>query len=279
MTVYRTLLQKLGQYKTRKQGQEFIFSCPKCKRLKFEVNFKKRLFNCFRCGWSGGIYQLYGYFKLSSSKFQPILTKSNPIETKEITIPKYMDTSHFSWKERKYLFDRGLDFQRTYDLKWGLSSDPKYRNRVMIPIIEDGKIVCYTARAVLPAMNPKELFPKAEVANKSHFLYNYDGISARDEVIVVEGIFDCEHLVKLGHKSVAILGSKISETQIGKLLGKKPLSVTLMFDGDSAGIKGQIEAYASISKRYSGHVYMCKLPFERDPDELTKDEIETLLRG
>lgn len=272
------IVRRLGDYSLRKGGTEYIFSCVWCGRKKLEVNFNKGRFNCLRCKEGGSVRWLAKRLKLGGADLRhqvasEIFNKAfySEIKSKEISIPGYDGSLYYNSEISRYIKERGVDIYRACRLGWGSTSDINLYGRLIIPIFEQGKIVCYVARSVNGCL-PKEICPPSTVVNRSHFLYNLDEIREGDRVILVEGIFGCEAVLKMGHKCVASMGSNLSDVQVGKLVATRPRSINIMYDGDLAGRKGATEAFSKIFKRFSKGVYIVKLPDGKQPDTLTSEE-------
>lgn len=285
------LVKKLGSYTLRK-NTEYAFRCGFCNdhRKRLDVNLKKGLFYCFHCRRSGIIQELLGtvgqeYSRKFVTKINLEKYKSQRLE--ECKMPKGFHTLTELFKKGeilsflpKFKIERDLSYTRMSDYSWGYcEGNWRMKDRLIIPIIEDRKTVCWIARAV-NGSKPKELSPEASLANKSHFLYNLDGISEGDTVLLVEGIFDAERMIQYGYKAVAALGSNLSDIQVGKLLAKKLKRIYIMFDGDSAGEKGTWDAFKKLSARTSSTeiTAVVKRYPGRDPDELSKEEVQEIIR-
>ena len=285
----QAIVKRIGPY--RKREDEFDFKCPKCKDYKnrLTVNFKKRVYNCFNCGWSGTLLSLLSFLGITDFVSSPLPGTKEEADywlgeyPKRIEIPAFyplpkgprtlMEAKAFAFLEK-----RGIKNWQLITFGVGLSKDLRYRGRVVIPIYEGGMVVCYTARAFLPDLEPKELFPPSSLSKKGNFLYGLDRISKGDSIILVEGIFDCEALVRYGYKSVAVMGSHLSRVQAGKVLAKYPKEIKILFDSDSAGEQGAKDAKVEIlSRGYPGVVEIITLPDQRDPDELTELELKKIL--
>jgi hypothetical protein len=285
---------KLGKGTPRKNGQEIIYKCPWCKKPKLEVNYNKLVFNCFRCSKGGSLNQLGA--KLSeigcndaiygSLAFTKIIARDLP-QNRKIDLPNIKTVESYcqSFTINRlaandaallYLSGRGLDMADVLTYKMWTSDEYKFRNRIIIPIIEHNKPVCWVARAYDGSL-PKEVSPKASESNKSHYVFNLDSVKLGSCLVIVEGIFDCIHLDKRGYNAVSIMGSNLSDTQAGKILSKRPSGIVLMYDGDEAGRKGWIKAHQLFSKRCAVPIYTIRLPHGKDPDQLTVTDLETLL--
>lgn len=286
MNLLNELKKKLGDFYIRKEV-ELVFKCFKCNRVKLEVNLNKRIYHCFRCGIGGTLLSLFKLLDMQSLErsaelsFEYKTEEIRPSSAVEIPGFKSFDfqfgTLNFKEDEgiESFLDSRGVSMPTAALRGWGTSADPKFIGRIIIPIWENSRIVCYVARNIHKE-GPKELSPPSEVSNRSHFLYNLDSIRENEDIVLVEGIFDCEAVVRAGFDAVAVMGCHISEIQVGKLLAKSPKSISLMFDNDEAGRLGAARAFRDIGKRFC----MQNIFFVRaraDPDELTVDEIKECL--
>jgi len=286
--ILSALTRKLGKYYLRK-GVEYAFKCPFCNekrenKYKLDVNLKLGVYHCHRCGQSGkvvnGLLRELGESEWVSHGPAP---SPNPIsQDVEISLPKgaklFQDGEKDAVLLNVLLSSKGLDYK--IGKSWYQTDDIfSLRHRVIIPIIEGGKIVCWVARTLTGEI-PKEISPPSTISNKSHFVYGLDDIIEGDTLVIVEGIFDCEKVKSCGYKCVSILGSHISDIQIGKILAKSPSEIFLLFDGDTAGREGARNANTRIIERNPSmfwRVVECSLPEDKDPDDLTRIELENLL--
>ena len=272
------LASKLGAYTTRKRGEEVIFACPRCHREKLEVNQHRELFNCFRRGYSGTLKKILDDLNIEPWKVIEVASIKSPIlvELQPITIPKFrpllLNISYGFASIYTFLKSKGISDYLAHSWGWGISDDLNLRGRLIIPILEDRLIMSYVARSV-DGREPKEI----SGPNKSHFLYNLDGINEGDNVVLVEGIFDCEALRRLELKAAAVLGSNISDIQVGKVLAKRPKSITLVYDGDTAGREGTLKAFEKFHKRNAELIYCVWLPDDKDPDEMLSEDLRRMI--
>ncbi|MFH0823858.1 MAG: DNA primase [Pseudomonadota bacterium] len=117
-----------------------------------------------------------------------------------------------------------------------------FRSRIMIPIRDLGQGVVAFGGRILGEGEPKYLnSPESSVFHKKELLFGLD--SARESirreanVVLVEGYFDQISLRIRGLENVvAPLGTSLGKEQV-KLLRRFTHSVTLVFDGDEAGVR------------------------------------------
>ncbi|KKK86282.1 hypothetical protein LCGC14_2764810, partial [marine sediment metagenome] len=133
---------------------------------------------------------------------------------------------------KRYLKHRGLT-EKTME-RFGLSwcSRGRWRNRIIIPV-ED---LFFAARTVEPHAIPPYLYPKG--CTKSHGLL---GFPKGPEIVVVEGPMDAMMWQQWDIPAAAILGGSMSQAQAKRII-RQYRKVTLCFDGDDAGRKGQKQA-------------------------------------
>lgn len=182
----------------------------------------------------------------------------------------------------EYLLDAGLVVQR----EDGTIAD-KFRERVMFPIHSvSGRVIAFSGRT-LKSDNPAKYVnsPDTPIYTKSNILFGIwfakSEIAKLDKCIVVEGNVDLVMLHQLGIRNVvAPCGTSFTEQQI-RLIRKFTDNVTLMFDGDGAGIHAALRAIDMILKE-GMNVSVVRLPAEDDPDSFarkhTLEEYQTYLK-
>jgi DNA primase len=144
--------------------------------------------------------------------------------------------------------------------------------RVVIPIHnERGELIAYAGRAV-DQSKPKYKLPSG--FRKSEVLFNFHRVVSRNEVIVVEGFFDCMKLYQAGVGNVvALMGSALSDRQ-RKLLAQFA-RVILLLDGDDAGREGARTIALRLATRT--FVKIIELPSGEQPDRLSTEQIKMAL--
>jgi hypothetical protein len=124
----------------------------------------------------------------------------------------------------KYLVDERKVGWDWYNWMW--SPAPGYRDRVIIPFYQDGKIVGYTGRKITSGK------PKYLTESQSGYVFNMDRQDRdRQYVIVTEGQFDA-----IAIDGVAIMTNEPNDTQVARLqaLGREVICVP---DKDRPGAK------------------------------------------
>jgi len=144
----------------------------------------------------------------------------------------------------------------------------KYRNRLMLPVIDpQGEVIGFTSR-VMDDSTPKYLnTPETAIFKKRSILYglNYAKKTRRPNFILVEGNIDVITLHQAGFdNTVATMGTALTEEHV-RLLGRYTKELVLCYDNDAAGEDATQRAIALLRKSEIG-VKVLRLPNKRLPD-------------
>lgn len=144
----------------------------------------------------------------------------------------------------------------------------KYRNRLMLPVIDPrGDVIGFTSR-VMDDSTPKYLnTPETAIFKKRSILYglNYAKKTRRPNFILVEGNIDVITLHQAGFdNTVATMGTALTEEHV-RLLGRYTKELVLCYDNDAAGEDATQRAIALLRSSEIG-VKVLRLPKRRMPD-------------
>ncbi len=166
-----------------------------------------------------------------------------------------------------YLKEVGLAIER--DDK---SLYDRFRGRVMFPIHNlTGRIIGFGGRTLKTDKKvPKYVnSPESEIYHKSNVLYGLNfakkAISSEDNCFLVEGYADVLSCHQAGVENVvSSSGTSLTEGQI-KLISRFTKNVTILFDGDAAGIKASLRGTDMLLKE-GLNVKILLFPDGEDPD-------------
>jgi DNA primase len=152
----------------------------------------------------------------------------------------------------------------------------KFRQRIIFPIQSlSGQIVGFGGRTLkTDAKEAKYLnTSETEIYSKSKVLYGLNfakkAIKTVDECYLVEGYFDVIALHQAGiENTVATCGTSLTKDQIQVIKRFTP-NVTLLYDGDAAGMKATLRAIDLILEE-NMNVRMLSFPEGDDPDSYIK---------
>lgn len=161
----------------------------------------------------------------------------------------------------------GPDSYRVYD---------RFRGRVIFPVHNiSGKVIAFGARMLGKEKNqPKYInSPETEIYHKSNVLYGLyqakNAIRQNDNCYLVEGYTDVISLHQAGVDNVvSSSGTALTEEQI-KLIRRFSENVTVLFDGDAAGIKAALRGIDLILKG-GLNVRVVLFPDGEDPDSYSR---------
>ncbi len=151
-----------------------------------------------------------------------------------------------------------------------------FRQRVIFPIHDlTGKVIAFGARQLVKDdKSPKYLnSPETEVYHKSNVLYGMfqskKGIKSLNNCYLVEGYTDVITLHQAGVKNVvASSGTSLTDGQI-KLIKRFTDNVTVLYDGDSAGVKASLRGIDLLLAQ-GLNVRTISFPEGEDPDSYCK---------
>ena len=183
----------------------------------------------------------------------------------------------------EYLLGAGLAVQNDDG-----SLTDRFRERVMFPIhTVSGRVIAFSGRT-LKSDNPAKYVnsPETEIYVKSRNLmgiYFAKGEIARaDRCILVEGNVDVVMMHQLGITNVvASCGTSLTVEQV-RLIKKFTENITVMYDGDSAGIHAAERAVPMILDE-GMNVRIVPLPEGEDPDSFSRthsrDEVRAYIEA
>ncbi|MDL2315145.1 DNA primase [Bacteroidales bacterium OttesenSCG-928-C19] len=159
----------------------------------------------------------------------------------------------------------------------------RFRGRVMFPVYSvSGRVLGFSGRILSSEKQAAKYVnsPESEIYTKSKTLYGIfqskNEISKQDLCYLVEGNVDVVSLFQSGvENTVASSGTSLTAEQV-KLIKRYTQNVTILYDGDSAGIKAAMRATDMLIAE-GLRVRIVLFPEGEDPDSYaqshTKDEL------
>ena len=231
--------------------------------------FQYHCFNCnFKAGWTPGKLlskntknilswmglpeieiQKLGLEALKNKEDMPKVEKPIDFNLNEVELPE-ATMSVIDWVNTAYLPDftedinkvieyianRGMDI---YWYNWHWSAAPGFRDRVILPFYQEGRIVGYTGRKITEGK------PKYLTDAQPGYVFNIDAQTTnRKYVIVVEGQFDA-----IAVDGCAVMHNSPNSTQVMRLNALNR-EVIVVPDRDKAGavmLKAALENQWSVS--------------------------------
>lgn len=152
----------------------------------------------------------------------------------------------------------------------------RFRERVMFPVHNlTGRVIAFGGRILITdKTKPKYVnSPESEIYNKSKSLYGIyfarNAIVAKDNCLLVEGYTDVISLHQAGIENVvASSGTSLTTEQI-RLISKFTKNVTILYDGDPAGIKASFRGIDMILEQ-GMNVRIVLFPDGEDPDSYAR---------
>ncbi len=152
----------------------------------------------------------------------------------------------------------------------------RFRGRIMFPIRSlSGNVLGFGGRSLKKDDKAKYLnSPETEIYHKSNILYGIyqakRAITKNDKCYLVEGYTDVIALHQSGIENVvAASGTSLTENQV-RLVKRFTPNMTVIFDGDTAGIKASLRSIDLILEQ-GMNVKVLPLPEGEDPDSFAQN--------
>lgn len=160
----------------------------------------------------------------------------------------------------------------------------RFKGRVMFPIYSvSGRVLGFSGRILSKEKQAAKYVnsPDSEIYNKSHVLYGLyqakNAISKQDKVYLVEGNIDVISMYQSGvENTVASCGTSLTVEQV-RLMRRYTKNVTVLYDGDKAGIKAAFRAVNMLFEE-GLHVRVVLFPDGDDPDSYAQKYGSTKLQ-
>lgn len=273
---------------------QVMVSCPfhKDKSPSMGIDVLRGVAHCFSCSWSGSIEKLYkeltngnlrkelGYLDdpftsfSSSLNFQYI---TDDTKLKDIYINADLSLMRDAYTDptcAAYLRKRGIPepVAKSMGFKYAddiLINNNRFRNRLLIPVYEDGRLISIEGRRILDNDETKVLYPRNSSVNT---LFDIDNLDTADTLYAVEGLMDLAVLrtSSVFKNSTSIFGANITRRQIE--LFKKFPKIVYIPDSDAAGEK----TVEKLKSARLGKTYILRIPKKinnvdvKDVGDLTK---------
>ena len=183
----------------------------------------------------------------------------------------FSDAARAAGYKEEFLIETGLSIK--YDD--GRLVD-RFHDRVIFPIHSvSGRVIAFGGRTLKTDKSVAKYVnsPETEIYVKSRSLYGIwfakNEMSRQDKCILVEGYLDVLSMHQLGIKNVvASSGTSLTVEQI-RLIRKFTNNVTIIYDGDGAGIKAALRGIGLVLKE-GLNVKVVLLPEGMDPDDFAR---------
>lgn len=282
----KILEQIFGDYicTRQKNGQEFLFHCPKCNHHKNKLSFNldKNYFKCWICLWSGKSI----FWAVKTFGDQNQINLWNELEgnidfahqkeleeflEQKIELPKEFVTltsnkfNILTSQALKYLKnDRNLSFEDILWWKIGVCFEGKYKQRIVVPSYDlNGECNYFIARSFtnhpIPYLNP---------AHNKDIIFNELFIDFEKDVVLTEGVFDAI----VARNSIPLLGSSLQEdSYVFKTIVNKCSKIFLALDPDAEEKENKI---INSFLMYGLDVFKINVKPYKDIGDMNKEQFE-----
>lgn len=276
------LLQKFqDEPRFSSDGEEMMLNSPfvEDERYHFSINVNSGLWQCFKSGNRGNFTQLYSHLEgityrqaeiriclktldkapasIDYKKYKHyVAEQSEEHNFLPVTLESFDSVDKLVQDAWFALYHRGLfNLKNPKDKIYYVAFDGRYKNRIIIPYMENKKMFFLQGRALYNDLKPKYLNPTGDNMLKSgDVLYPFDRNT--DHLVICEGPLDAISLQIQGVNATCINGCKITDNQLDQLR-KFPGIIIAGFDNDHAGEAGIKHLERLRKKRMMSQISVC----------------------
>lgn len=288
-----------GQVYIGRDGKNVAIKCPACvvRNASKATSTKKKLIirldddaaHCWVCGWSSRSlaplivkfcdrryleeykekFGFSGHVGVSDDSHQSHVVEL-PKDFKLLSLASNFDPDVKA--VRRYLESRNIDNHDLWYYRIGVSDEPRWRRRVLIPSFSSsGKLNYFVGRATAKTVVPK--YDNVDIP-KTEIVFNEMNVTWNKRLVVCEGPFDA---FKCGDNATCLLGSELNE---GHVLFDRIIEnltpVVLSLDSD---MKDKTDRIARKLSEYDVDVKIVDLMGNHDPGSMTKSQFKEALES
>lgn len=288
-------------------GDELVCDCPACSaEAKLWINENTGQFICFRCLWSGSLYDLVEDIENVSREQARIILGIDkgpthaPVDMLEevFSYPSKVEiltpetasvpTPDFRWfgftkaascageaemagEMLAALQSRGFDWDLIVKNRAGWCWEGRWAERVILPVYVEEKLVWwqawdYTRQQKLKYRNPRN--EEVPLSRKA-LLYNLERWPRASSLAVVEGIFNAWALEQVGQAATASFGKSLSSIQLLQLVRHPAQKFYVGLDPDA---REQAVRICTVLRAHGKDAILCTLPYKKDWNDLPQQQ-------
>lgn len=263
--VTKLLVENFENVSIYKGGRHFHARCPICgdskkssRKKRFHLEYlqdENVTWHCFNCDESGSFYDIYAFVHgITSEQAYAKFNKYNKNLAERLNKKKFSGVKNILIDKKKkdftYILDDCIsvedsvegyiketyhkilsDFmeERKINRNVYIAYKGRFKGRIIIPVMEDGKIVYFQGRSVIEGLEPKYLNPSVY---KGNIVLNRDIFDREKYVIVTEGLLDAD---SVGQQGTSILGKELTVEFIKEIQKHTEIGTVVALDNDTDG--------------------------------------------
>lgn len=285
-----------GRCRLARNGINVDVRCPMCAprdrdKLKLSIRMDDDRNHCWTCGWrafdlttlikrygSNAQFIEYRDKYTCSRRAKRVSASQDDIDQTRVTLPPGYsllatdpNRSDCARRVTSYLKSRGINEISMWRYRIGVSEDPEWIYKVLVPSFDvDGTVNYFVARNVDPQTRPRYVNPNVD---RLAIIFNEIDVDWQRPVVICEGVFD---MFKCGDNAVPLLGSELNERSLlfNRLVSNN-VNVILALDSDVWDTKTLTVSHKLMS--YGLNVSLVDTrPFD-DPGKATVDQFKEAL--
>ena len=273
------------EYRKTNNPSEILISCTSGehtdKSPSLSYNLEKNIFNCWSCGFSGGITK---FMKSIGETVVLDVDSKQPYKIKKLRdkIRKVIEFDEIQLPSTRQMFTgefKGISGATLKEFQTFTSSEMGLKEYICIPVYQFGKLKFIEGRYAGMVSTKPKYYRRPQGASVSDVIFPLDKVKNTNYVILVEGIFDMLNMWQLGyHNTLCIFGASNFSRKKLEILDRIGVTrVDILMDPDAPGQMAAAKIADALDTKniMSRNI---KLPVGTDPGELNQRQAKEYLK-
>ena len=273
------------EYRKTNNPSEILISCTSGEHIdkspSLSYNLEKNIFNCWSCGFSGGITK---FMKSIGETVILDVDSKQPYKIKKLRdkIRKVIEIDDIQLPSTRQVYAgefKGISGATLKEFQAFTSSEMGLKEYICLPVYQFGKLKFIEGRYAGIVANKPKYYRRPQGASVSDVVFPLDKVKNTNYVILVEGIFDMLNMWQLGyHNTLCIFGASNFSRKKLEILDRIGVTrVDIMMDPDAPGQMAAAKIADALDTKniMSRNI---KLPVGTDPGEINARQAERYLQ-
>ena len=273
------------EYRKTNNPSEILISCTSGEHIdkspSLSYNLEKNIFNCWSCGFSGGITK---FMKSIGETVILDVDSKQPYKIKKLRdkIRKVIEIDDIQLPSTRQVYAgefKGISGATLKEFQTFTSPEMGLKEYICIPVYQFGKLKFIEGRYAGMVSSKPKYYRRPQGASVSDVVFPLDKVKNTNYVILVEGIFDMLNMWQLGyHNTLCIFGASNFSRKKLEILDRIGVTrVDIMMDPDAPGQMAAAKIADALDTKniMSRNI---KLPVGTDPGEINARQAERYLQ-
>lgn len=280
MDLLELLTEKNIPFKNTNNPEEILLKCTsgehEDKHPSLNFNLEKNIFNCWSCGFKGGINKFLE--SLGISTVIPIHSKQEykikKLKRKLYGITNNLDSISMPISITKAIGTfKGISSNTMKEFEAFFTSEMDLEDYLCFPIYQFKKLKFIEGRNRFKNSEKSKYARQPRHTKITSILFPLDKLVEKNTITLVEGIFDMLNLWDKGYRNILCIfgANNFGQEKVALLERLGIFKVNILMDGDAMGYKASLSIQKLLENKDIATNIM-SLPRDKDPGNLSIEE-------